>query len=117
MKADYGFSDLMVTAAFRYCLGRRTYIVSECASWLIRIWPQLGDNCKHVIKRDLEEAFTQDDRKDGPQSDYKRLGDQCDRESWETVRSLWTTHHPSADQELSPSPAESPQAVTGDSPA
>ena len=38
---DYGDRDMMVICAFRYCLGRRTYVVSECVAWLIRVWDKL----------------------------------------------------------------------------
>lgn len=85
----WGFNDLMVVAAFRYCCGRQSYIVGACADWLANIWPLLSDNTKAVIKRDLEEEFVRDDEARASNSSYKPLGWDCDRREWERVRKLW----------------------------
>lgn len=58
----WGRDDLMATAAVRYCLGRMTYIVGDCADWLIEHWPNISSNARAVIQRDVEERFEQDDR-------------------------------------------------------
>ena len=42
LDAVSGHDHLMIIAATRYCLGRMTYIVSDCADWLIKIWPLLS---------------------------------------------------------------------------
>ena len=85
----YGRDHLMVAAAFRYCLGRMTYIVSECADWIISNWNDWPENTRNIIKRELEEAFKRDDeaREDG--RECKPLGCDCDRQQWERVRSIW----------------------------
>ncbi len=70
----WGWEELMVIAAFRYCLGRRTYIVETCADWVVKMWPVFSEKSRAIIKRDLEQAF----------------GDDCDRKAWEKVRALWT---------------------------
>lgn len=80
---------LMVIAATRYCLGRMTYIVSDCEQWLIELWPSLPEYTRNIIKRDIEEAFKRDDEDREAGRDYKALGHDCDRKSWERVRSLW----------------------------
>ena len=85
----YGRGDLMVIAAFRYCLGRQTYIVNDCTDWLISIWPQLRDKAKKVIQRDLEEAFARDDDARAEGQTYRLLGMDCDRRDWERIRQLW----------------------------
>jgi hypothetical protein len=85
----WGFNDLMVVAAFRYCCGRQTYIVSVCANWLIEVWPMLSDHMRAVIKRDLEEEFVRDDQARASNESYKPLGWDCDRKEWERVRKLW----------------------------
>lgn len=36
LDAMSGHDHLMVIAATRYCLGRMSYIVSDCADWLIK---------------------------------------------------------------------------------
>lgn len=88
---NFGRKDLMAVAAFRYCLGRRTYIVDECADWLIEQWPNFSDNAKAIIKRDLEYAFLSDDeaRATGVDPVYKPFGMDCVRAQWERVRALW----------------------------
>jgi len=86
---NFGRHDLMAVAAFRYCLGRTTYIVSECADWLIEQRPNISQNAQKVIARDLEAAFKQDDddRREGKA--YKSLGHDCDRAAWERVRLVY----------------------------
>ena len=80
---------LMVIAATRYCLGRMTYIVGDCADWLIKIWPVLSESTRNIIKRDIEEAFKLDDEDREAGRKWKRLGHDCDRQQWERVRKLW----------------------------
>lgn len=85
----WGFNDLMVVAAFRYCCGRQTYIVGACVDWLIEIWPMLAENTRAVIQRDLEAEFERDDEARARNENYKPLGWDCDRQDWERVRELW----------------------------
>lgn len=47
----------MVMAAHRYCLGRRSYIVSDCIGWLLHIWPHVNKNTREIIIRDTKEAI------------------------------------------------------------
>lgn len=90
MNAMAGHDHLMVIAAFRYCLGRSTYIVGECAAWLIKTWPLLNEQTKTIIQRELEEQFELDDIARAEQREYKPLGWDCDRREWERVRKLWS---------------------------
>ena len=87
----FGFNDLMVIAAFRYCCGRKSYIVGVCADWLIEQWPNISGNAKAVIQRDLEEDFKRDDdaRAVEARGHSLPLGNDCDRRDWERVRNLW----------------------------
>lgn len=89
--ADYGPDDIMVIAATRYCVGRKTYMVGYCSEWLVRLWPMLSERARIVIQRDMEDAFRRDDkaRADG-EADYKPLGMDMDRAEWEKVRALWS---------------------------
>lgn len=82
-------NEQMVIAATRYCLGRMTYIVSECCDWLIKIWPELSIEVQTVIRRDIEEAFARDDEAREFSMQYFPLGMDCDRQQWERVRRLW----------------------------
>lgn len=38
--------QFMVIAAFRHCLGSRTYMSGACVQWLHDNWPQLTENVK-----------------------------------------------------------------------
>ena len=80
-----------VVATFRYCLGRQTYIVQECADWLLLCWPVIEQPVRDLIRRELDRAFELDDvARAGDTQGYKPLGWDCDRQQWERVRSLWT---------------------------
>lgn len=81
----------MAVAAVRYCLGRRTYIVSDCRVWLYEIWDKLPVKAKAIIQRDVEGAFRRDDEDRAAGKDYRALGGDCDRRDWEQVRKLWRT--------------------------
>ena len=87
----WGRSGLMAVSAVRYCLGRRTYIVSDCQVWLCEIWDKLPEKAKDIIQRDVEEAFKRDDedRANGKNYSVRTLGSDCDMRCWEQVRKLW----------------------------
>jgi hypothetical protein len=85
----YGRDDLMAIAAVRYCLGRMTYIVSDCADWLIGSWPDLKPSAQKIIQRDVEETFQRDDEYRATGGEHRPLGMDCDRDQWERVRRLW----------------------------
>jgi hypothetical protein len=85
----WGWEELMVVAAFRYCLGSTTYMSDVCAEWIVRMWPEFSYPIRELIQRDLEDAFRDDDRQRAAGDKYKALGDDCDRAAWENVRALW----------------------------
>lgn len=76
-KPEWGRHNIMVIAAFRYCLGRRTYIVSDCVDWLIAYWDEIDKNTKQIILEEIKEAFLKD-----------HVGDECDAEDWKRVLAL-----------------------------
>ena len=90
LNAMSGHDHLMVIAATRYCLGRMTYIVSDCADWLIKIWPLLSPSTQRIVRADIEEAFSRDDADREAGRTYKALGHDCDRHQWARVRRLWS---------------------------
>lgn len=53
----WGRKDIMVTAAHRYCLGRQTYIVSDCVDWLIYNWQSFDKNCRDRVIQETKEAI------------------------------------------------------------
>lgn len=85
----WGRSQLMATAAVRYCLGRQTYIVSDCAEWLIDVWTSLNESTRAVILRDIEDEFRRDDEARARGDRHLPLGADMDRRQWERVRRLW----------------------------
>lgn len=85
----WGRDDLMAIAAVRYCLGRMTYITSDCSEWLLQQWPNIKPNARTVIQRDIDEAFARDDEAREAGDSYKPLGWDCDRAVWQKVRELW----------------------------
>ena len=56
--------QLMVMAAHRYCLGRRSYIVESCIQSLHDIWIQLTLDTQEVILRDTEKAISRNEAGD-----------------------------------------------------
>ena len=90
---DYQFTTVWL-GSLRYHMGRRTGAVSDFASTLIQEWHNLPVETQNFIKRDLEKAFTRDDRTrenfsyNGPR--MWALGDDCDRFEWEKVLRLWS---------------------------
>lgn len=85
----WGRGDLMAIAAVRYCLGRQTYIVGDCAAWLIAAWPHISESARKTIRRDVDEEFARDDEARLRNAAHKPLGADFDRVDWERVRALW----------------------------
>lgn len=88
--SNFGRDGLMALAAVRYCLGRQTYIVGDCADWLRQVWDELSPNMRAVIQRDVEREFQLDDEARAAGKEYKPLGMDMDRAQWERVRKLWS---------------------------
>lgn len=66
---------LIAIAAFRYALGRASYIVSHVADWLIANRDQLTAHDRAMIVREIGEMAERD-----------ALGHDCDIRDWERVR-------------------------------
>jgi hypothetical protein len=79
----------LYVGATRYYLGRMTYAVDEFVRTLVRNWSTLSEQTRSIICRDIEEQFELDDAARARDDQYKPLGWDCDRESWEKVRKLW----------------------------
>jgi hypothetical protein len=77
VRSFWGPHNLMVTAAHRYCLGRRTYIVSVCVNWLKSNWDKFDKNTKKMIVEETQEALERD-----------LAGDSCDIREWEQIINL-----------------------------
>ncbi len=57
MESSSKIDSAMAVYAFRYCLGRQTYAVSDCVSWLIANWDILEENDQKLIIKETREAL------------------------------------------------------------
>lgn len=69
--------ELTLLCAFRYALGRRTYIVYHVANEIIKNKNNLTDTDKYIIIKEITEA----EERDG-------LGMECDKWEWIRVRDV-----------------------------
>ena len=75
-------SDSMVVWAFRYCLGRRTYAVSDCVENILAVWPSLSDKTRELIHREALKAIEND-----------QAGMDMDKKEWQKVINRWNKDH------------------------
>ncbi|MGD9613790.1 MAG: hypothetical protein AB7H90_01185 [Alphaproteobacteria bacterium] len=81
--------ETMLLCAFRYCLGRMTYVVGDCQRWIRDRWDRLSPGMREVILRDLREALQRDAQ--GRQS----IGMDMDRRMWtRLLEDLEDAHSP-----------------------
>ncbi len=76
-------------AATRYYMGRTTYAVEEFCELLIAEWPNLDEQTKALIQRDITEEIKRDDEDRATGMEYRQLGGDCDRDCWDRVAKLW----------------------------
>lgn len=68
---------IILFSAFRYALGRSTYVVRTVADEIHRRWGELSDNDKRIFVTEIldrEKEFGE-----------KALGMKCDREDWMSI--------------------------------
>lgn len=79
--------DEIMICAFRYCLGRQTYVVSNCCRWLRERWDKLDPNTRAIIRADLLNAIYRDkeyrERNNGENSQH--LGGEMDVFQWQDL--------------------------------
>lgn len=68
------FNEDIAFYAFRYCLGRRTYCVTDCVEYLIANWPNISRQTQLVIHDEVGRAYNAD-----------QAGDQQDKDQWMRV--------------------------------
>jgi len=66
----------ILLSAFRYCLGRRTYVTSDCVEWLTKYWDDVYW-WHEQIHRDIKRAIEQN-----------IAGDDCDIAVWKNILEL-----------------------------
>jgi hypothetical protein len=67
------FDHVITLAAFRYALGRKTYVVEEIIEWLTQYWDEIPAATKGRIIPETEQAVM-----------LCACGDECDQKSWES---------------------------------
>ena len=85
-RADCGDRDFAAIGAFRYALGRMTYITGMTAEWLQQQWPVLDEHARKIIERDLDAEIVRDNEARASGLSHKPLGWDCDREAWVRLR-------------------------------
>jgi len=73
----FSSDTLILMCAFRYALGRRTYIVDIIANEVKNNWDELPEYMRTLVHKEINEAIS---------GGY--IGDDCDRESWEAILNL-----------------------------
>jgi len=60
--------------AFRYCLGRKTYVVSDMVEFLQENWNELSQKTKMMIQGEIKTAIKEDN-----------FGMEIDKKEWENL--------------------------------
>ena len=72
--------ELILACAFRYALGRATYVVGAVCEELIRLEPLLNDSFKYRTAREIQEY----------QDEHGKAGWDFDNDGWNYVKWLYT---------------------------
>jgi hypothetical protein len=72
--------EILLACAFRYALGRATYVVGSVCEELVRLEPLLNDNFKHRTAREIQEY----------QDEHGKAGWEFDNDEWNYVKWLYT---------------------------
>lgn len=71
--------EIVLGCAFRYALGRMTYVVSSVCSELKRNYPNLSENFKSRISKEIQDY----------QNEHGVAGMEYDNEDWDKVKWLF----------------------------
>jgi hypothetical protein len=71
--------ELVLTAAFRYALGRSTYIVGSVCAELVRLEPLMGEGQKRFMSKEIQEY----------QEKHGKAGWDMDNDEWNYVKWLF----------------------------
>lgn len=77
MKLEDDDDRLVLIAAFRYALGRMTYMPGVIAGKIIEQWPNISDSDRRLIHREIGEHI-----------DSGTAGMACDIDTWSRVLDL-----------------------------
>ena len=85
----FGGLPQLIHCSFRYYIGRQTIATCTFAQCLAKAWPMIPDKTATMIRRELEEAFKDDDDARSRGLEWTPLGMDCDRAAWEQVRTAY----------------------------
>jgi len=71
------FNSSIAIYAFRYCLGRKTYAVSDCVDYLIKYWDYFSDIDKQLIHKEIKNAIFDN-----------KIGNDIDKQEWTKILNL-----------------------------
>lgn len=81
MNVNNSVYEQMLISAVRYALGRATYIVGTTTDEVKRVWSELSENTRMVIRRDVSEAL-----------DRGQVGMEMDDSRWRHLISFMDDH-------------------------
>lgn len=67
--------ELILSCAFRYALGRRTYIVNTVVSEILNNWEQINTQTLERFKKEILEHKVR----------YNEIGRVCDEQEWMSI--------------------------------
>ena len=82
LSPDYRDQSIVI-CAFRYALGRRSYMPSLVADWIKEHWSQIDATNRELIAREIEQALERGE-----------AGDRMDEDVWRAL-SKWIEEQPS----------------------
>ena len=74
---EFTVSESIIMWAFRYALGRKTYVVEEVANCLKENWEKIADHTKICIKEEITAAIA-----------LGHAGMDCDIKNWKQILEL-----------------------------
>lgn len=76
---------ILIVSAFRYALGRQSYVPSMFGGFIRQQWDLIPSNTKNLLIRELEEAVKENDETYDASSFSNKLGLDCDIHTWKTL--------------------------------
>ena len=74
MKEKCIVNEDVLFSAFRYALGRQTYIVSSIVENILNNWDNISDKLKNLMKKEIQESINND-----------KAGMECDVKEWRKI--------------------------------
>jgi hypothetical protein len=77
-------NEITLGCAFRYALGRMTYVVQDVVSDIISNWDNIHENTKERFVKEIEEYRKQ----------WEKCGHDCDDREWQKIIDLYNSKKP-----------------------